>query len=72
MRIRCRECKNGIVENVEVCPDCKGTGSDKITIGIGEGKGDDCPTCKGRGKLISKSQCDECKAGWIYSCDFCG
>lgn len=72
MRTRCHECKNGIVENVQTCPDCKGTGSAKITIGIGGGKGDDCATCKGRGKLVSKSQCEECTDGWNYACDFCG
>lgn len=72
MRTRCHECKNGIVENVTTCNDCKGTGSDKIVIGVGGSKGDNCKTCNGRGKLISKSQCEECTDGWNYSCDFCG
>lgn len=72
MRIKCPECRSGIVEHVETCPDCKGTGSDKIVLGVGGSKGDDCPTCKGRGKLISKSECQECVSGWQYWCDFCG
>ncbi len=72
MRIKCPECRSGIVEHVDTCPDCKGTGSDKIVLGIGGSKGDNCPTCKGRGKLISKSECQECVSGWQYWCDFCG
>ncbi|MHA2403615.1 MAG: DHH family phosphoesterase [Candidatus Kariarchaeaceae archaeon] len=73
MRLRCKECKgNGIIEKATTCPDCLGTGSDKITVGVGSSKGDKCPTCKGKGKLYSKSKCETCIEGYLYSCDFCG
>ncbi|MHA2249809.1 MAG: hypothetical protein ACXAD7_05575 [Candidatus Kariarchaeaceae archaeon] len=49
MRLRCRDCKgNGIIEEAQVCPDCQGAGSDRINLGVGESKGDKCPTCKGK------------------------
>ena len=72
MRIRHQECRNGIIINETTCPTCKGTGSDKITLGVGQGKGEKCPTCDGKGKLIDKTPCEECVGGFLYSCDFCG
>ena len=72
MKTKCSECRNGIVIDATTCPDCKGTGSSNFTIGVGSGKGDDCPTCSGKGQLINKSKCSECVDGVIYHCDFCG
>lgn len=74
MKTRCRDCNKGIVEDISVCSECKGTGYLSMSLGVGQSRKekDKCPNCKGKGKHTSRNPCQECDKGWINKCDFCG
>lgn len=72
MKIRCNNCRSGIIEHVESCTACSGLGYLGMSLGVGGEKGEKCKECRGKGKLITSEPCEDCEKGWMYVCDFCG
>ena len=75
MSAKCEQCYGkGFHTTQQTCPDCKGTGSKNLILGVGSSnQKNDCQTCKGKGKLFNREQCDTCEGtGKMQNCLVCG
>ncbi|MFX1254141.1 MAG: zinc finger domain-containing protein [Promethearchaeota archaeon] len=73
--IECKTCSGtGKYVRLEQCPNCKGLGSTRITLGENQDVDKDaCENCGGKGKIQVENPCQRCEGtGEVWECLLCG
>ncbi len=73
--IECKTCSGtGKLIKLEQCPNCKGLGSTRITLGENQDENKDtCENCEGKGKIQVEEPCQRCEGtGEVWECLLCG